>query len=311
MKEKFGIDFSVINDGQDYARVRGDVPAHLNVFGAVPRIAMSMYFAAQKHVIDDLRRDVRWDMVIIDEAHHVAQRGAKDKNLAELGRVVAERCEALLLLTATPHDGKAEAFASLLRLLDPYLVVDPDHLDPAIVRPLRVRRLKANVIKSDGSRFLRRQIHVLAVPPAKAENWLDRGVRGYCRQLRERAKELKKQGGKSRSRAEGAGFLESFLRKRLASGAFACGESLRRRRDVLQGKADVISTDESIEDRDDRALLVAELELPSGKSELEVVEDLIIRAERIPEGDETKAAALVRLLQQILQPFADAAQRTP
>jgi superfamily II DNA or RNA helicase len=106
---------------------------------------MSMYFAAPSkrgaHIVDDLRR-VRWDVVIVDEAHHLAEHGDSGKRLAELGKVVAETSEALLLLTATPHDGKAESFASLLRLLDPYLVVDPDALDPALVRPYVVRRLK-------------------------------------------------------------------------------------------------------------------------------------------------------------------------
>jgi len=298
MKEKFGIDFTVVNSGSDYARIRREVPAHLNVFGYVPRLAMSMYFAAQDHIVDDLRRDVRWDVVIIDEAHHLAERGTSDKKLAELGRVVAERCEALLLLTATPHDGKAESFASLLRLLDPYVVVDPERLDPALVRPLVVRRLKPNVVRADGGRFLRRQIHPLEVEPSKAEVWLDRGLRGYCKQLRERAALLKKEG--QRNRAMGASFLESFLRKRLASSTYACRESLVRRREVLLGKLPLTGDESDLDDRDDRPVYNETVELPSGKSEIEVVEDLIARAARIPEGGETKADALVRLLQKIL-----------
>jgi hypothetical protein len=168
----------VINAGQDYARLRREVPSHLNVFGYIPRLIMSMHFAAQRHIVDDLRRDVRWDVVVVDEAHHMAERGSGRKLLAELGRFVAERCEALLLATATPHDGKDESFAPLIRLLNPYAVVDPDRLDPAIVRPLIVRRLKRQVVKADGSRLLRRQIHVLDVEPyrTRAERNLDRGL---------------------------------------------------------------------------------------------------------------------------------------
>jgi hypothetical protein len=119
MREKFGIEFAMVNSGQDHARLRREVPSHLNVFGYVPRLIMSMHFASQKHIVDDLRRDVRWDVVIVDEAHHLAERGSGRKLLTELGRVVAERAEALLLLTATPHDGKGESFASLIQLLDP------------------------------------------------------------------------------------------------------------------------------------------------------------------------------------------------
>ncbi|MGB4952045.1 MAG: hypothetical protein WBO55_15565, partial [Rhizobiaceae bacterium] len=42
LREKFGIEAEVINNGQDYARLRRAVPSHLNVFGYVPRIIMSM-----------------------------------------------------------------------------------------------------------------------------------------------------------------------------------------------------------------------------------------------------------------------------
>jgi len=297
MREKFGIDLVTISDATEYGRLRREVPSHLNVFGHVPRLAMSMYFAAQSHVVDDLRRDVRWDVVIIDEAHHVAERGGK-KKLAELGRVVAERTEALFLLTATPHDGKATGWASLLRLLDPYLVIDPDEIDPVLVRPHVVRRLKQSVVKSDGTRFLRRRIDVLEIAVNKEERSLDRGVRGYCKQLRAHALQLEQAG--ERSRATGATFLETFLRKRLASSAFACGESLRGRRDTLEGKSPESSDAARPEDRDDRALRGASVDFSSGKPEREIVDDLIVRAERIPKGSESKVEGLVKLAKSIL-----------
>lgn len=300
MREKFGIEFEVINAGQDYARLRRQVPSHLNVFGYVPRLIMSMHFAAQRHIVDDLRRDVRWDMVAIDEAQHVAIRGSARKLLAELGRVVAERCEALLLLTATPHDGKGESFASLIRLLDPYAVVDPDRLDPAIVRPLIVRRLKPQVVKADGSRFLRRQIHVLDVEPyrSQAERGLDRGLREYARLLRRRAQELEAAG--ERSQAMGATFLETFLRKRLASSAYACEISLRNRLRKVSGQDLPLEGEDVPEDRSQKDLLVDSVTLPDGRTEAEVLQDLIARAERIPFGQEAKVKALLELLEKQL-----------
>ncbi len=105
--------------------------------------------------------------------------------------MVASRCEALLLLTATPHNGKGESFASLLRLLDPYAVVDPDRLDRTIGgAPLVVRRLKPQVVKADGSRFSRRELHMLDVDRlrSRAERSLDRGLRDYAALLRKRAR---------------------------------------------------------------------------------------------------------------------------
>ncbi len=301
LREKFGIDMTVINDGEDYARLRRETPSHLNVFGHLSRVAMSMYFAAPSrrgsHIVDDLAH-VRWDVVIVDEAHHLAERGDSTKRLAELGRVASETSEALLLLTATPHDGKAESFASLLRLLDPYLVVDPDALDSSIVRPMVVRRLKGRVIKSDGTRFLRRRIHPLLVEGTKAENWLDKGLRGYCKQLREGAKALKKAG--ERNRAMGASFLETFLRRRLASSVFACAASIQNRLNRLAGVLAPRDEVEPLPDRDTAPLEASEFDLPSGKSEKEVLEDLLTRAKRIPEGDDEKVKSLQKLLARIL-----------
>src|SRR5438128_10853500 len=113
--------------------------------------------------MDDLGRDIRWDIAIIDEAHHVAEREGSTKRLADLGRLIAEKSEALLLLTATPHDGKSSTYASLIRLLDSYAVVDPDRLDSTIVKPLVVRRLKGEVEKADGTHFIPREMHMLDV----------------------------------------------------------------------------------------------------------------------------------------------------
>lgn len=300
LREKFGLEFDVINSAQDYGRIRREVPAHLNVFGDRSRLIMSMHFAAQKHIVDDLRRDVRWDVVIIDEAHHLADRGSSAKRLTELGRVVAERCEALLLLTATPHDGKAESFASLLRLLDPYAVVDPDRLDQSIVRPLVVRRLKTQVRKADGTRFIPREITVIDVDEnrSRPERSLDRGVREYTKLLRKQAKELEAKG--ERNRAMGVSFLESFLRKRLASSAYACLLSLRNRyQRLVAAAAEAAEPDELPEDVAQRELLVEEVALPDGRSEIEVLADLVARAEKIPLGEETKVKALLELLQRL------------
>lgn len=300
LREKFGLEFELINNAQDYARIRRDVPAHLNVFGARSRLIMSMHFAAQGHIVDDLSRNVRWDVVIVDEAHHLAERGSSAKRLTELARVVAESSEALLLLTATPHDGKAESFASLLRLLDPYAVVDPDRLDKSIVRPLIVRRLKTHVKKADGTRFIPREITVIDVEDSRsrAERSLDKGVRDYTKLLRKQAKQLEAQG--ERNRAMGVSFLETFLRKRLASSAYACLLSLRNRHDKLVGQADASSeTDDTPEDVAQRDLLTEQVMLPDGRSEADVLADLIARAEKIPLGEEAKVKALLDLLRQL------------
>jgi len=63
--------------------------------------------------------------------------------------VLADHTRELILLSATPHNGYQESFASLLQLLSPHLAADDGRLDPDMVRPYVVRRLKDDVARGD------------------------------------------------------------------------------------------------------------------------------------------------------------------
>lgn len=69
-----------------------------------------------------------WDIIIIDECHNVAARGHEDglSRRARLARLLSGRSDTMILLSATPHDGSARSFASLMSLLDPTAISDPD-----------------------------------------------------------------------------------------------------------------------------------------------------------------------------------------
>jgi superfamily II DNA or RNA helicase len=55
----------------------------------------------------------RWDLVIVDEAHKMAAYSADKKTLAyKLGEALSTRTDHYLLMTATPHKGDPENFAS-------------------------------------------------------------------------------------------------------------------------------------------------------------------------------------------------------
>ncbi len=87
-----------------------------------------------------------WDIVIVDEAHQVAkphqsgpdQRVTMDRWALARALAGSERVCHLLLLTATPHNGYTDSFASLLRMLDVGAVAGPVHA-PRIVRPVAGR----------------------------------------------------------------------------------------------------------------------------------------------------------------------------
>ena len=82
-----------------------------------------------------------WDIVLIDEAHNLAKPHQVSASHTvkmdrwELGREIAKKAKHLLLLTATPHNGYTDTFASLLSMLDVGAVSGPSH-EPSIHREI-------------------------------------------------------------------------------------------------------------------------------------------------------------------------------
>jgi hypothetical protein len=127
LRTKFGFEFDILQSGADFAQRRKRNPT-VNVYAQSDRMIVSMTLAARQVLLDELRQcPAPFDVVIVDEAHHLAQHGSATKRLAVLGRQLAQSCSdgTLLLLTATPHDGKTESFLSLIRLLDPFAETEP------------------------------------------------------------------------------------------------------------------------------------------------------------------------------------------
>jgi SNF2 family DNA or RNA helicase len=67
---------------------------------------------------------IRWDAVVIDECHNLVNLGTLNSPLA---RVLAPRTEALLLTSATPHNGDPNSVAEPVRLLDPTAIANPSN----------------------------------------------------------------------------------------------------------------------------------------------------------------------------------------
>jgi SNF2 family N-terminal domain. len=79
----------------------------------------------------------RWDVVVIDECHNLINRGTQNN---ELARLLAAHTDALILASATPHNGRAESFAELVGLLDPTAIADPSDYTGEDIAHLYVRR---------------------------------------------------------------------------------------------------------------------------------------------------------------------------
>lgn len=91
-----------------------------------------------------------WDLIVVDEAHRL---GGSSETVARyrLGQGLAAAAPYLLLLTATPHQGKSDQFRRLLGLLDAERFIDQETVSPDVVRPYVVRTAKRAAVNADGA----------------------------------------------------------------------------------------------------------------------------------------------------------------
>ena len=134
-------------DSAAIRRMRNKIPAHYNVFDQFERSIVSIDTLKRDAQIRAAIEDSYWDLIIIDEAHNSADRSknsGKTAQRAKLAQLLARKADSLLLLTATPHDGSQESFASLIRMLDPTRVPDVMKLKREDIEDLVIRRFRTS-----------------------------------------------------------------------------------------------------------------------------------------------------------------------
>lgn len=146
-------------DSNRISRIRAQLPTNYNPF---------FYFDKTIVSIDTIKRDVEyrthlenswWDIIVIDEAHNVAERGNQAQR-ARLAKLLAERSDTLIMLSATPHDGRSESFASLMNMLDPTAIADPHDYKKEDIKGLCVRRFKKDIKDQVQGAFKERKVYV-------------------------------------------------------------------------------------------------------------------------------------------------------
>src|SRR5487761_62788 len=168
MWSRFAIPF-VRLDTLGIQRVRQKLPATRNPFSYYKRVIISIDTLKSRAYLDHLRRQT-WDAVVIDESHNVTNVETLNNGLA---RGLAPKTDALILASATPHNGKADSFAELIRLLEPTAVQPNGELIEDEVRRLVIRRHRhspevASVVGADWAE--RRQPQNWLVDASDAEN---------------------------------------------------------------------------------------------------------------------------------------------
>ena len=139
-------------DSEGIQRMRRSIPANRNPFTVFRRAIISIDTLKNAGRYRHHLEGIHWDAVVIDECHNLVNKGTLNNQLA---RVLAPRTDALLLTSATPHNGDPESFAELIRLLDPTAVIDAKNLGAQDISHLYVRRHKAHdeVAREVGSRW--------------------------------------------------------------------------------------------------------------------------------------------------------------
>jgi len=98
-----------------------------------------------------------WDLVVIDEAHRVAGSSGEVAR-HKLGSLLASASPYLLLLTATPHNGKTEPFLRLIRLVDEKAFPNFKAIVREQVAPYVIRTEKREAIDNAGNKLFKNRI---------------------------------------------------------------------------------------------------------------------------------------------------------
>lgn len=236
-----------------------------------------------------------WDLVIIDEAHRLG--GSTDLVARyRLGQGLAEATPYLLLLSATPHQGKTDAFHRLIALLDPAAFPDVGSVTRERVRPYVIRTAKRRAVNAQGEPlFQPRQTQLVTV------EWS--GRHQHQQQLYEAVSEYVRAGYNQalREKKSYIGFLMILMQRLVTSSTRAIRTTLERRLEALRAPVEQLSLaaaipDEEWADLDGQEQLDALLstQVAALRNERAEVELLLNAARRIEAaGPDAKAEALL------------------
>ncbi len=229
--QKFQLPFELLTNDKIEAARSG------NALAEMPLVIARLDKLSRDEDIQARLAQTDWDLVVVDEAHkmsaYVFGGEIKYTKRYKLGQLLASRTRHLLLLTATPHNGKEEDFQLFMGLLDPDRFEGKyrEGVHNVDASDLMRRLVKEQLLKFDGTPlFPERRAYTVDYDLSDEEAALYEAVTRYVSEEFNRADNLEAE------RKGTVGFALTMLQRRLASSPEAIYQSLRRRRERLESR---------------------------------------------------------------------------
>lgn len=229
--QKFHVRFEILTNDRIESAVSGNIFTEINLcIAKLDKLARNETIQAKLKVTE-------WDLIVCDEAHKMSATfwggEVKYTKRFQLGRMLSNITRNLLLLTATPHNGKEADFHLFLSLVDPerFEGVPRSSNQSIDVSDVMRRLVKEELLKFDGTPlFPERRAYTVNYDLSPAEARLYTAVTDYVQEEFNRADNL------NNERKSTVGFALTILQRRLASSPEAIYQSLKRRRERLENR---------------------------------------------------------------------------
>lgn len=248
-----------------------------------------------------------WDLIIVDEAHRMS--GSSEQVARyKLGQGLAEASPYLLLLTATPHQGKSDSFYRLISFLDGLNFPDINSITKERVKSYVIRTEKRYAIDSNMKPLFKpRQTRLIPISwedRHKAQRLLYEAVTTYVRDGYNQAIQEKK---------GYVGFLMILMQRLVTSSTSAIRTTLEKRLQILHEPDEQLNLFLSINDEEwydldsqDQVNTFLTACLKALKNEREEVNLLLEAAKRTEAScSDSKAEALLDWIYRIQQEEGD------